>query len=882
MVEVVTAQTRQEAQQAQRQLEQQRQRLLQQQRRLSSPTALRGLSRQGQVRRQEQINAITETSRGVSQNLEQARRLASLPTIEESGARGISEGDIKLARRLASERPTSGKSIPISAIGDKDLRKIVAQIREGKTSDQIIAEAETGSFQSFSPEARKQILESARLAEAGATLSEIRASQSFRPEIRAGATLQELRLSQSLAPQGGTQRDVREVGLIERIQTTAAERKALQSLAPKTPEELRERKLRQSVAAGITSIPRVSAKIFEKVPITTAVGLPFGTRTKTIGQVRVDAIKDLENTVENINKRYKAGFITERQALDEIRKADKRFNTLTAILDLPSNILIGAGIGAASLIPVVGQALTAGFIADTILRRKTLLKQLKDFPEASAINFLALAAGTGAITLRGKQLKVNNKSLLGEARRLLRDKRGEVDVGLGDIGAEVGEILTGRKRKKRQQQLVLEKPRLEKQEAVRQISREEALELFKKKSRSEQLEILKKSVTKEGQEVVLTPQVLEKIKRFMKQSGLEEYQIKDRILELYRQQQLKLLRLDKDQGLITDVEFKQRSGLLDRQKQQLIMRLQKQSVIRDLSKPKQISGIKPRIGIAQRQISRPQIVRPRILQRQAQLQKPRVMQGSRQSTMFRNRTVQLARQSFATRYANAQASALSQRKSQLSKTAFAQPSAQRSGLDSAFRKPQLQIPRTSLRYSSLLARSGLTTRPINGRRTGREPPRRPGKPGKPLGFPDTEGASKKRKFFTLESKPGYIPFYKRGNKFYRIGRTPVTKEQAKDQVAFVVDQSLARTGRIIKAKQMAKKPTFNAPKGYFNRAANKFRSFKIVRGNKVPLRNTFIEKKTFGLDTSNEVRRIQAARLIAQRSFGLKRIKSLIGLRSSR
>jgi len=112
---------------------------------------------------------------------------------------------------------------------------------------------------------------------------------------------------------------------------------------------------------------------------------------------------------------------------------------------------------------------------------------------------------------------------------------------------------------------------------------------------------------------------------------------------------------------------------------------------------------------------------------------------------------------------------------------------------------------------------------------------------------------------------GYHALFKKGNKFIRINRSPVTKNQALDLGARVVDRSLSATFKIKKTNRKAKPPQIRISRNYFKNTQRKFRDFKIRKGKQVPLKNKFIERKGKPrLDTGGERRKIQASAVVAR------------------
>ena len=93
-------------------------------------------------------------------------------------------------------------------------------------------------------------------------------------------------------------------------------------------------------------------------------------------------------------------------------------------------------------------------------------------------------------------------------------------------------------------------------------------------------------------------------------------------------------------------------------------------------------------------------------------------------------------------------------------------------------------------------------------------------------------------------------------------RRTLTKKSAISASARVVDNSIAATGSV--KKVISKRPPVDTKDNYFQSNRNKFRTFRIRKGKRIPLKDKFIEKRGKRLDTRGEVRKITAARLIAQ------------------
>ena len=136
------------------------------------------------------------------------------------------------------------------------------------------------------------------------------------------------------------------------------------------------------------------------------------------------------------------------------------------------------------------------------------------------------------------------------------------------------------------------------------------------------------------------------------------------------------------------------------------------------------------------------------------------------------------------------------------------------------------------------------------------PPKRPPKPPKepPKPFPRKK---KKRKVsikiklkqaYDVKARPLKRPGQKKRPKLIKINKRPLSRRNAKRLGSTITDETLSRTFKIKKARGKPKSPTFKTKK--FQK--QKFRKFRIVKGKKVPLKNTFIEKSKSLIDTKGE------------------------------
>ncbi len=141
--------------------------------------------------------------------------------------------------------------------------------------------------------------------------------------------------------------------------------------------------------------------------------------------------------------------------------------------------------------------------------------------------------------------------------------------------------------------------------------------------------------------------------------------------------------------------------------------------------------------------------------------------------------------------------------------------------------------------------------------------------------PTIKVIKKKKKFI------GYNAFAKarkgrfRGQ-FRKLNKLPKTRSDALSLAARGIDQSISATGKI---KEVLSK-TKPIPKNdrYFQSNRDKFRTFRIVKGTRVPLKDKIIERRRFRLDTKGEIDEITIARFIAGRRKKVKKaVTSVFG-----
>lgn len=109
--------------------------------------------------------------------------------------------------------------------------------------------------------------------------------------------------------------------------------------------------------------------------------------------------------------------------------------------------------------------------------------------------------------------------------------------------------------------------------------------------------------------------------------------------------------------------------------------------------------------------------------------------------------------------------------------------------------------------------------------------------------------------------------------YIRLNKAPLTKLHAQSLGAFAIDTSLSRTFKVKKTKRKAQLPRLSFPRNYFIDKGHKFRGYRIKKGKRISLKNKWIEKNPFLLDTRQELRDITLAKRLVQMGGGRKKVK---------
>lgn len=160
-----------------------------------------------------------------------------------------------------------------------------------------------------------------------------------------------------------------------------------------------------------------------------------------------------------------------------------------------------------------------------------------------------------------------------------------------------------------------------------------------------------------------------------------------------------------------------------------------------------------------------------------------------------------------------------------------------------------------------------TIPPTRPKRPGR-PPKRPRRPTKPPVKPPVR-LRKPKNFRSKTLSKSVNVFYvkeKIRGKIKNLTPRPLSLTDARDFLAYRLDNRLSRSGffePIGKVKKVVRPP--KSMQGYFSRNKRKLRPFKIRVGKKKAIRNGYIEKTKFNLDTRGEKRMLKQAKRRSRR-----------------
>ncbi len=123
---------------------------------------------------------------------------------------------------------------------------------------------------------------------------------------------------------------------------------------------------------------------------------------------------------------------------------------------------------------------------------------------------------------------------------------------------------------------------------------------------------------------------------------------------------------------------------------------------------------------------------------------------------------------------------------------------------------------------------------------------------------------KRKQGYSVYARPLKRKGVKKIPKLIKINKVPLSKQRAKDLRNYIIDTSLSRTGKIKPSGKM-QKPRLRVPSRYGAKTKYKFRTYKIRKKKRIPLKkHKVIERRKRLLDTPQEKKQISLARRLAQ------------------
>lgn len=115
----------------------------------------------------------------------------------------------------------------------------------------------------------------------------------------------------------------------------------------------------------------------------------------------------------------------------------------------------------------------------------------------------------------------------------------------------------------------------------------------------------------------------------------------------------------------------------------------------------------------------------------------------------------------------------------------------------------------------------------------------------------------------------YMPQGKIKGKYKNLSRNPMKKIDALSRMTKAIDHTTAAQGRIMIRKRYKKLSKVSGlEKGYYNKVRKKFRTHRIVKKKKIPLKNLgHIEYRKHRIDTRGEKAGLKLAKMIKQKRW---------------
>lgn len=120
--------------------------------------------------------------------------------------------------------------------------------------------------------------------------------------------------------------------------------------------------------------------------------------------------------------------------------------------------------------------------------------------------------------------------------------------------------------------------------------------------------------------------------------------------------------------------------------------------------------------------------------------------------------------------------------------------------------------------------------------------------------------------------PTFNVYAKVGKKFVKVNKGVLTREDALNKGNYVVDNTVAKTFKLISAGKKKKVDSIRkVERNYYKRAGYKLREYRIKSGKKYGVKPKYIEKRKYGIDTKGEKKGLSVARYM-KNAYGKAKI----------
>ena len=120
-----------------------------------------------------------------------------------------------------------------------------------------------------------------------------------------------------------------------------------------------------------------------------------------------------------------------------------------------------------------------------------------------------------------------------------------------------------------------------------------------------------------------------------------------------------------------------------------------------------------------------------------------------------------------------------------------------------------------------------------------------------------------------ENLTGYVVYGKYNNRFLRLNKLPLTKQDALSRGSYAIDRTTSKTFKLVPVTGVKKFGLLQKrERGYYTKSGYKFREYVINRGKRYNVLLKKVEKRRYGIDTPGEKRGLSLARYLRKLKRG--------------